>query len=825
MTVLLNTLLEITGYSGLIFLVILTFKKVCCKHISASLNYVIWMLLIIRLLIPFTIDSNFRLIVIPAETTQEVQAKSDAGLEISHSTQSGVAHYVPQPQPEVMQHTLPSNDVISNNVNIPAKTAPAVHIDWKTVIALVWVLGIIGYFAYIITLNIRFRNVMKKSDKGVPPDVLTMVDACKKELGIKADIPVLLQKRMTTPAMTLLLKPMLLLPEGMILMMSRAQVELGIRHELTHYKRRDHLVRLLLLLLRGVYWFNPFFLVAYHIIIADMETACDAHVTARLEKKHKDLYINTIIDIGSEHYIRYALGMGANCGRKSIEKRIRGMYMKKKSNRFAKVSALLMVPLMLIMCFTTACQPTPEDVVVVGKGDGISDLIEATPGASDSVSPTTQSAQTNDALYTKLGAPKHWELETTELGGKLNITADVDIELPRVSQLPAATASLSEFTQEDLDKIADVLGVGDAEWTEVNHTMTKKQIEEGILDYQARRAEFESEGNDEMVAHMDKNIESYKQLYIDAPNEIDLKTIEFKIGNLRDEEEIIGFKGTTKVNNQPFYFMSINAYNSSVVNRVFASYGVGMSNFGGIDIDTPYGISLTKEQAAKQAGEIAKQLTDELSLCYMTPAASGRDERNWGWACVFMRDINGCPTVYKTAERGHSLEAVNIPMNYEKMIIVMDDMGMVSFVWDIPMKIESIDNPDVSLLSFDEISKRATEQIAQRYADWGDPGCTANIVKVELGLMRVDKANSTDYYYIPVWKFFVDTIHTDEYNESRSMSMGEIEMPPGFTKLAEDVYIDENGVPNNINYEYSLRYNVITINAIDGSVIDSGLGY
>ena len=125
-----------------------------------------------------------------------------------------------------------------------------------------------------------------------------------------------------------------------------------------------------------------------------------------------------------------------------------------------------------------------------------------------------------------------------------------------------------------------------------------------------------------------------------------------------------------------------------------------------------------------------------------------------------------------------------------------------------------------------KLSERATEQIAHRYADWGDPGCTANIVKVKLGLMLVDKANSTDYYYIPVWKFFVDTIQTDEYNERETISMGEErEMPPEFTKLAENVYIDEYGDPNNINYEYSLRYNVFTINALDGSAVDSDLGF
>lgn len=502
----------------------------------------------------------------------------------------------------------------------------------------------------------------------------------------------------------------------------------------------------------------------------------------------------------------------------------------KKSKR--AIVSLIMAMVMVLTCLTTACQPTPEEPIVIGKGDGLSDLIQSTPDASIGSSPGSTSTQTTDALFTKLEAQKHWSLKTTALGDKLNITTDVDIELPSVSQLPAATASLSEFTQEDLDKIADVLGVGNAEWTERIY-MTKEHIEQCIIEDMACLAEYEAEGDDKMVERMEENIKSYKQMYIDAPYQSELINIEFIIGEISsaedletgDNQTVIGFDGITQVDGQPFSFYACSDVNGDSVKRVYASFDNVF--FGGVDIDAPYGVSLTKAQATEQADEIAKQLTNELRLCYITPAATNNEtSRNWGWACVFMREINGCPTAYETTAVGHSLEAVNVPVNYEKMIIVMDDEGMVSFTWDNPMTIESIDNTDVSLLSFDKISQRATEQIAQRFADivsedirsdginWGDPGCTAKIAKAELGLMRVGKANGPDYYYIPVWKFFVDLEHTDEYYERTGIE----------NSMDDDYDVDEKN-PSNINYEYSLGYDVVTINAIDGSVVDSDLGY
>ena len=507
----------------------------------------------------------------------------------------------------------------------------------------------------------------------------------------------------------------------------------------------------------------------------------------------------------------------------------------KKTKKAATIS-LILAMVMVLTCFTTACQPTPEEDVVVNKEDGLSDLIQSTASTS------SVTEQANDELYTKLEAPEHWSLETTALNDKLNITADVDIELPGVAQLPVATASLSEFTQEDLDKIVNVLGVGNVEWMEHNN-LTKENLEQSIIDHKAQLAEYKAEGNDEMVEHMEENIEGLEQLYIDAPYESELENIEFKIGVISSWEDqtsgntqrVIGFEGTTQVDGQPFYFYAGSDVDGDSVKRVYANFGSNQVAFGGVDIETPYGISLTEEQAAEQATEIAEQLTDELSLCYITPASSNREDmsRNWGWACVFMREINGCPTAYETTEVGFSLEAINVPVTYEKMIIVMDDTGMVSFTWDIPMTIESIDNPDVSLLSFDEISQRAIEKIAQIHADdviedidsngvdWGDPGCTANIIKVELGLTRVAKANSEDYYYIPVWNFFVDIEHTDEYYERTGTE-------PQKPVSVEDIeFRIENGYSINtcLEYKYAEGCNVITINALDGSIIDGDLGY
>ena len=825
----LRTLLINTAVFSVLFGVMLLVRKVFSHRMSAFLRYALWAVVVIKLVIPFGFES----------------ALSPLGWFSISTTQTGTAEGTETETPSVQNTATQGTTGTQVNAEIETTAADSAYqslqpdqihaedmavkitLDWTEWTLIIWLAGAAAMALWLGSGMRQLKRRIRHAQTGVPEHVTAAFEACKEELGVRRHIRIQMQSAVAVPFITGVLKPTLVLPDSL-----REHGGIDLKHifihELTHYRHGDLLVIQALNALNCVYWFNPLVWLCFSMIRSDMETICDQRCLRLAASDGQRGYVETVLAFAGlpagNRRLHAAMSISDGCS--GMEKRIRDMFKPRKTGRRTRALAGLIAALMLATCMLTACQPTPEEEIVVGKGDGLSDLIQATPGASSSTS-----AQTNDALYTKLSAPKHWSLETTALGDKLNITADVDIELPGVSQLPAATASLSEFTQEDLDKIADVLGVGDATWTEINHTMTKEQIEQAMLDYKARRAEYEAAGDDELVAHMDENIEACVQMYEDAPSEIELKNIEFQIGVITSGEDItiIGFDGTTQVDGQPFHFYAGSDVNGDSVNRVTAGFG----GFGGVDIDTPYGISLTKEQAAAQASEIAAQLTDELSLCYMTPAASGQDiSRNWGWACVFMREINGCPTAYETTEIGSSLEAVNVPVNYEKMIIVMDDKGMVSFEWKIPMAIESIDNTDVSLLSFDDISQRAIEQIAQIHADdviedldssgmdWGDPGCTANIVKVELGLTRVAKANSEDYYYIPVWKFFVDLEHTDAYYERTGTP----------SDYYQD-YLDGDGNPTAVLYsnlicDYRVGwYNVITINALDGSTIDSDLGY
>lgn len=838
----LETLLEITMYSAVIFTAIML-VKVCFKNkISPVLQYAVWGIFLLRLMIPLSFQSPLHLFTLPAgpaaATEESVQYTQNDTLDFL-TPSSGV--YVGE------QKALDSK-----TSNIPAQSAgqgeapaikQAIRLTLPQILLAIWLSGTAVCLCYFTALAVLLKRKLKNKKMPPPARLLTLIWQVKDELGIRADIKAICQDGYGTPA--LLFPRTVFLPIRTLSAMDDEQIRNCLRHEFTHYKRGDQFVNLLLLILNAVYWFNPLVWLSFFQIRKDMESACDSAVVRNMDTSARRDYATLILGMLSQaKHRQVALGMARGSTRKAAEQRIKGIFMKSSSGKSARFMAAALAIVLFVCCFTTACQPTPETPAVIGKQDGLSELIQSTQNVSNGVFPTAASSPVSDELYAKLGAPKHWSLEETALDGKLNITADADIKLPGVSQLPAATASLSEFTQQDLDKIANVLVGEGAAWTEVRRT--KEEIEDQILETQAELSEAKAKDNTDppmLVEHLEDMIENMEQQYNEAPYQSELKNVDYKIGRISYGHELngdaitgAGFEGLTEVSGQPFYFYAGGMPNSDSVRKIQTSFGSGPAWFGGAGlIDKPYGISLTKEQAAAQATDIAKQLTDELTLCCVAPAATFKQNtsRNWGWACVFMREVNGCPTAYEQTEIGSDIETtVNEPVPYEKMVIVMDDIGMTSFEWESPMKVESVDNPDVPLQPFEDISQRAKEQIAQLWAyevankkdnngvDWSDPGCTANITNVELGLMRIAKPGGDDYYYIPVWNFFSALEHTPEYEKRFLDAFGD-------EALSQDDYVDKDGNPNSGMTDGFLQWGgpAVTINALDGSVIDRNLGY
>ena len=158
--------------------------------------------------------------------------------------------------------------------------------------------------------------------------------------------------------------------------------------------------------------------------------------------------------------------------------------------------------------------------------------------------------------------------------------------------------------------------------------------------------------------------------------------------------------------------------------------------------------------------------------------------------------------------------------HYERIMVIVDDSGIANVIWNGNMEIGAILNENVSLLPFEEIVARATEQLKVQNAYLTESDRPEGLVReerrdititrAELKYMYVRQRNSLDFMTIPVWDFY--GVSTTYYNHddvdafNRDHPQEDWSMP--YEDTSEYYY-----------YEYA------TINAIDGSAVSRILGY
>lgn len=354
---LLRTLLEITVYSAVLLGAVLLFRALLKKHASPALRYAAWFLLIARLLLPVTIG-GITLVVLPA---QEALAQTPAPVQEQLTDNTSAAPYLPPAvNNEPASANVPVVRVDAQAGNAAVITSPGTETEWswETALIALWICGAVAMWLNTAIASAKLRERLASS-LPLPEEWQQQALRIQRELGIHRRVRYVMMEGFASPALNMSFSPTVVIPME-LLSSDEAYIEFALRHELTHVKRGDHLVCLLLTLLKAVYWFNPVVWVAARLMKADMETACDSSVVAPMDGVQKKQYAATIIDMYAQAQPQFVLGLALGSTRQTAERRVRGIYMRSRSARGTKAAAVLMTLVMLFACFTTACQPVTE---------------------------------------------------------------------------------------------------------------------------------------------------------------------------------------------------------------------------------------------------------------------------------------------------------------------------------------------------------------------------------------------------------------------------------------------------------------------------------
>lgn len=134
-----------------------------------------------------------------------------------------------------------------------------------------------------------------------------------------ADVPVRSSSTLLEPGVFGILRPVLLLPEGITGRLTEAQLETILSHEMWHIRRRDNLTAAIHMLVETIFWFHPFVWWIRTRLVEERERACDeAVLQAGSEGK---IYAEGILNV-CKFYIESPLACVAGVTGSDLKKRI-----------------------------------------------------------------------------------------------------------------------------------------------------------------------------------------------------------------------------------------------------------------------------------------------------------------------------------------------------------------------------------------------------------------------------------------------------------------------------------------------------------------------
>ena len=515
----------------------------------------------------------------------------------------------------------------------------------------------------------------------------------------------------------------------------------------------------------------------------------------------------------------------------------------------------------------TGCLPTPEVEVVPNKGEQKAWQVEAKPYVqeeqAEAAAPAEAPAvleQQGGPLYEILGATPTWSVENNDYGFPI-VAQDCPVYLPDVSAVPVVEAARRDFTQADIDAVAAAMFPADTIWyPEV--IWTKEDMAEEmqeLMDEMANRDPEEDKKWHRNDKYYEDKLAMYKERYEKAPFADEIVPTTLEINDCQDdirlnapEKKYPGVQVEARVNGEHWTLSARTSVEDPLTTYLEASRGdIWMDHQQ--PLDAPYGVQMTREEAIEQATAFVQKVAgNEYSVCYCAPLMAHPDfqessgdtpvatlpERFSQWGLVFMRTFNGCPSAFADEEVGGDMDTtVNKPVHYERMELHIDDQGVSYFRWNVPMTVTGVVSSNARLISFDEAASKAMSQIAARWK-YGVENRRKNgeelpiyISRVTFGLWRIQKKGG-GWYYVPVYHFFSDgdVIDWTSWVDDNPYSTEYLGISADSTQRErflrclekEEYYWMLINYCRTFGGDY---WGGVTVNALDGTIIDKDKGY
>lgn len=356
MNELFKTVLSLSVSGGLLILLLLACRPLWRRRASTRWQYYIWLVVLLRLLLPFTPEVNL------------------VGLAFQQAGQAAASVSAPA-QPSLPGAALPEQAALSSDGNglittepaatgaeespsgqLPLRDIPALALSWAW---LVWLLGAVGLLVRKAVLYQSYvRYIRESGQPAEDPALLDHLAQIGVQTGVRRPVELYVNPLVTSPMLIGTLRPCIVLPT---LELPAQELDYTLRHELTHCRRSDPLYKWLVQLALCVHWFNPLVYLMEREVSRACELSCDEQVICTMDASARRAYGDALLNALAfrSGYIRPPAAATLYEDKALVKERLEALLKyQKRSHSAAAVGLLAALALALCACTVGAYRPS-----------------------------------------------------------------------------------------------------------------------------------------------------------------------------------------------------------------------------------------------------------------------------------------------------------------------------------------------------------------------------------------------------------------------------------------------------------------------------------
>ena len=343
--------------SGVLIILLLVLDIFLRKKVRVVLLYGIWMLVLIKLVLPTTFSSPTGLgywfgdkvpgfITEAASIPEKIASIIQRIKPATETTPYGTEIFI---RPLTGISPGPVTDTYAE-YTVEASPATA-SLSWQGFVFLGWLTVMTAMLLFLIRRMFSVRGLLAKS-KNPSESMVDTLQRCCKQMGMHRPVFLRLSRVAAGPSVCGLLRPTIIIPQNLFCRLKREDLRSILLHELAHIKRGDLWISLIQTILQIVYFYNPLLWFANVIIRKVREQAVDEMVLVAMGEKAED-YPQTLLNVSRMTFSRPALNLrliGVIESKKALERRIMNM-LNRPVPKSSKLGYLGLIAIVVIGAF------------------------------------------------------------------------------------------------------------------------------------------------------------------------------------------------------------------------------------------------------------------------------------------------------------------------------------------------------------------------------------------------------------------------------------------------------------------------------------------